>query len=146
MFILTENIISEVEIREWKIKYSAPSVGAAVSFEGIVRNHNEGKAVSSLEYQAYPEMASKVGNQILEKAKNLFQVTDLFCVHRTGHLQVGEIAVWVLATSSHRRDSFLACEYIINEVKKLVPIWKKEHYVHATADWIACHHCMELHE
>lgn len=147
MFILTENNISQSEIIEWKKKHTAPSVGAAVTFEGLVRNHNEGKEVKSLEYQAYPEMGVKVGNQIIEKAKEKFNISEIFCVHRMGHLQIGDIAVWMIATASHREEAFEACAYVINEVKALVPIWKREHYINETPDWVACHHCgHHLHE
>lgn len=141
MFTLTENNISQTQIIEWKTAYAKPTVGAAVTFEGLVRNHNEGKDVKSLEYQVYPEMALKVGTLITEKAKKLFPITEIFCIHRTGHLQIGEIAVWVIVTGSHRKEAFEACEYVINEVKALVPIWKREHYINETPDWVACHHC-----
>lgn len=143
MFKLTENNISQIQLIEWKKKFTNPTIGAAVTFEGVVRNHNEDKEVKSLEYQAYPEMAIKVGNQIIEKAKMLYPITDIFCIHRTGHLQIEDIAVWVMATGSHRKEAFEACEYVINEVKMLVPIWKKEHYVNESPDWVACHHCSQ---
>jgi molybdopterin synthase catalytic subunit len=141
MFILTDENISQQQILEWKNTYTSPTNGAAVTFEGLVRNHNDGKEVSSLEYMAYHEMAIKVGTHIINKAKMLYPVSDLFCVHRTGHLQIGEIAVWIIATSSHRKEAFDACQFVIDEVKKLVPIWKKEHYLHEVPDWVQCHHC-----
>lgn len=145
MFTLTDKNISQTQIIEWKTHFTKPSVGAVVIFEGLVRNHNEGKDVSSLEYQAYPEMALKVGSLIINKAKEIYPITDIFCVHRTGHLQIGENAVWVIATGSHRQEAFDACEYVINEVKALVPIWKREHYVNETPDWVACHNCGHHH-
>jgi adenylyltransferase/sulfurtransferase len=139
MFVLTESVIIPT-------KKIAPNVGAVVTFEGLVRNHNDGKEVSSLEYQAYSQMAQKIGNQIIEKAKNLYSVIDVNCIHRIGHLQIGEIAVLVMATGVHRKEAFLACEYVINEIKNLVPIWKREHYVHEAPEWVACHHCLQEHE
>lgn len=145
MFTITEDNISQTQIIEWKTRYTRPSVGAAVTFEGLVRNHNEGKEVKSLEYQAYPSMAIKVGQEIIEKAKILFPVTEIFCVHRTGHLQIGDIAVWVIATASHRKEAFHACQYVIDEVKALVPVWKREHYLNEMPDWVACHQCGHHH-
>jgi molybdopterin synthase catalytic subunit len=138
---LTENTITQNQINDWKIIFTNPTIGATVTFEGLVRNHNEGKDVSALEYQAYPQMAIREGSKIIEQAKKLHSITDIFCIHRTGHLQIGEIAVWIIATASHRKEAFEACEYVINEVKALVPIWKREHYVNEIPNWVACHQC-----
>lgn len=141
MFSINENNIGSIEIENYKKTMNNPANGAAVIFEGIVRNHNEGKGVTSLEYQAYSTMAIKLGNEIIKLAKEKFDITDAMCVHRTGHLAVGDIAVWVIATSHHRKESFQACEYIIDEVKTLVPIWKREHYLQSIPEWVACHQC-----
>lgn len=143
MFIILENIINTGIINKLKNAAINPENGAAVIFEGMVRNHNEGKGVTSLEYQAYASMAEKVGTKIVEEAKKNFNITHAVCIHATGHLQVGDIAVWAMATSHHRKESFLACEYIIDQVKKLVPIWKREHYLAGSPDWVACHCCSE---
>lgn len=145
MFRINENTITTLDIEVFKNEVMLLENGASVIFEGIVRNHNEGKNVTSLEYQAYPTMAIKVGNEIIKKAKEKFNITNALCIHRTGHLKVGEIAVWVVATSHHRQDSFLACEYIIDEVKTLVPIWKREHYLLTNPEWVACHQCGNHH-
>jgi molybdopterin synthase catalytic subunit len=116
-------------------------VGGVVTFEGKVRNHNEGLQVNSLEYQAYESMAINEGQKITEKAMKHFDVVDVYCVHRVGHLKIGEMAVWVVALAEHRAEAFKVCEYIIDTVKKTVPIWKREHYVAKEAKWIACHKC-----
>ena len=118
-----------------------PSAGAIVSFEGWVRNHNEGKDVKSLEYEAYPQLANKEGNRILTEAKKKFEILDCYCEHRTGYLQIGEVAVVVHVTAQHREAAFDACRYIIDEVKSRVPIWKKEHYVDGDSCWVRCEHC-----
>jgi molybdopterin synthase catalytic subunit len=145
MFVLTDKKITQTHITEWKKTFTKPTVGAAVIFEGLVRNHNEGKEVKSLEYSSYPEMAIKVGNNIITKTRELYSISDVFCVHVTGHLEIGDIAVWVIATASHRIEAFNACQFVIDEVKSLVPIWKKEHYKNQAADWIACTHCGNHH-
>lgn len=119
--------------------------GAIVSFDGRVRNHNEGLKVKSLEYQAYESMACKVGKSIMQEAQEKFSTHAIVAVHRVGHLSIGEAAVIVAASASHRLEAFLACQYIIDEVKLRVPIWKKEHYIDCEAKWVACHHCAHPH-
>lgn len=114
--------------------------GAIVVFEGWVRNHNEGKQVSSLEYQIYHELALKEGQRILDEAKTKFNLHDVISVHREGHLKLGEIAIWIGATASHRDDAFKATRYVIDEIKHRLPVWKKEHYVSEQAEWVFCRH------
>lgn len=117
--------------------------GGVVVFEGLVRNHNLDKAVTSLEYQCYEAMVIKEANLIMNEAREKFDVYDLKCVHRVGHLAIGDMAVWVYAACAHRQEAFEACQYIIDEVKFRLPIWKKEHYIDGPSDWIACHRCGE---
>lgn len=114
--------------------------GALVVFEGWVRNHNEGKAVTSLEYQVYHELALNEGQRILDEATHKFNLHQVLCVHREGHLKLGEVAVWIGATASHRDDAFKATRYIIDEVKHRLPVWKKEHYEIQEAKWVYCQH------
>lgn len=112
--------------------------GACVSFEGWVRDRNDGQAVTSLEYEAYAPLAEKEGGRILAEAHKKFSLIGAACVHRVGHLQLGELAVWVGVTAEHRGAAFDACRYIIDEAKARVPIWKKEHYAGGTTAWINC--------
>lgn len=118
-----------------------PRAGGFVSFEGWVRNKNEGKDVTHLEYQAYGALAVKEGEKIIAEALKKFEVVDALVEHRVGDLQIGEIAVVVHVTSIHRGPAFDACEYIIDELKFRVPIWKKEHYTDGNTGWIECHEC-----
>ncbi|MCM8526337.1 MAG: molybdenum cofactor biosynthesis protein MoaE [Lentisphaeraceae bacterium] len=118
-----------------------PRAGGFVSFEGWVRNKNEGKDVTHLEYQAYDALAVKEGEKIIAEALKKFDVLDALVEHRVGDLQIGEIAVVVHVTSIHRGPAFDACEYIIDELKVRVPIWKKEHYTDGNTGWIECHEC-----
>lgn len=117
--------------------------GAIVSFDGIVRNINDGRAVSFLEYQCYEAMSNKVGRDVLNEAMEKFDILSAQCVHRVGHLAIGDKAVWVVASSIHRHEAFVACQYIIDEVKLRVPIWKKEYFVSHAPEWVACHRCAE---
>ena len=113
-----------------------PSSGGFVSFEGWVRNHNEGSAVLRLEYEAYETLAVKEGERIIEEAMQRFAVVAARCVHRVGQLEIRDIAVWVGASAAHRDAAFAACRYIIDEVKQRVPIWKKEHYSSGDSGWV----------
>jgi molybdopterin synthase catalytic subunit len=112
--------------------------GACVTFEGWVRNRNEGQPVGSLEYEAYAPLAEKEGARILAEAREKFALLGAACVHRTGQLQLGELAVWVGVTAEHRGAAFEACRYIIDEAKARLPIWKKEHYASGATAWINC--------
>jgi len=115
-----------------------PRAGACVTFEGWVRNRNEGQPVRSLEYEAYPPLAQSEGERILAEARDKFALVGAAAVHRTGHLQLGELAVWVGVTAEHRGAAFDACRYIIDEAKARLPIWKKEHYASGATAWINC--------
>ena len=109
--------------------------GGYVSFEGWVRDHHDGKSVKSLEYTSYQELANKEGNKIIEKALELFDVKDIRCHHRIGHLNIGDMAVYVGVASAHRDAAFQACRYVIDEIKHTVPIWKEEHYTDESTAW-----------
>jgi molybdopterin synthase catalytic subunit len=112
--------------------------GACVTFEGRVRDHNGGRPVRALEYEAYPPLAESEGGKILAEALGRFQATQAVCVHRTGNLALGDIAVWVAVAAGHRGAAFDACRFIIDEVKARVPIWKKEHYADGASEWVNC--------
>jgi molybdopterin synthase catalytic subunit len=111
-------------------------VGAYASFEGWVRDHNEGRTVRGLRYEAYESLAKSEGLLILEQAKARFEILDAGCVHRVGDLGIGELAVWVGVTAAHRDAAFGACRFIIDEVKARVPIWKHERYADGDAGWL----------
>ncbi len=115
--------------------------GGYASFEGWVRDHNEGKHVRHLEYEAFESLAIKEGARIVQEAIERFGVNQAACVHRLGDLAIGELAVWVGVSSAHRAEAFAACRYIIDEVKHRVPIWKKEHYTDGDSGWVNCERC-----
>ena len=112
--------------------------GACVTFEGRVRDRNEGHAVLSLEYEAYTRLAEAEGERILAEARARFGLVKAVGVHRVGHLQLGEIAIWIGITAEHRGPAFDACRYVIDEAKARLPVWKKEHYASGTTAWINC--------
>ncbi len=120
-----------------------PQCGGYATFEGWVRNHNEGRAVRGLEYEAYPALAEREGERIVAEAVARFGVEHAACVHRIGSLDLTDMAVWVGVSARHRAEAFAACRYIIDEVKHRVPIWKKEHYVDGDSGWVNCERCAQ---
>ncbi len=111
-------------------------VGGYASFEGWVRDHNDGRNVHGLRYEAYPTLAETEGERVLDEALARFEILDAHCVHRTGDLSIGELAVWIGVTAAHRNAAFAACRFIIDEVKSRVPIWKHERYADGDAGWL----------
>jgi len=138
MFSLTSTSIDPRQLAQQLVDNRA---GAFATFEGWVRNRNEGKDVVALEYEAADVLCQKEAQRILEEARQKFDVLDVACVHRVGKLALGEIAVWVGTTAEHRQDAFAACQYVIDEIKRRLPIWKKETYVDGTSIWVNCQHC-----
>jgi molybdopterin synthase catalytic subunit len=118
-----------------------PACGGYVSFEGAVRDHNEGRTVRRLEYEAFAPLALREGDLILTEACARFGVERALCAHRVGALQIGEIAVWVGVAAAHRGEAFDACRYIIDHIKHRVPIWKKEYYQDGDSGWVNCEAC-----
>jgi MoaE-MoaD fusion protein len=109
--------------------------GALCVFTGYVRDHSRGNEVRALVYEAYGQMAIRQMEQLADEARKRWPITDLALVHRVGTLQVGEISVVVAVAASHRGEAFDACEWLIDELKHTVPIWKKEIYTEGEA-WI----------
>ena len=103
-----------------------PSDGAYVLFEGVVRDHHEGKAVESIFYDAYRPMAEKEIDIIVRDVQAQFPEVALAVVHRLGQLVVGDSSIAIVASSPHRGESFAACRMMIDRIKQTVPIWKKE--------------------
>jgi len=104
----------------------AEDCGAVTVFLGTVRNHSRGKEIIRLEYDAYPEMAVKMIQKVVDEAKEKWDVRKAAVAHRTGVLAIGEIAVAIAVATPHRQEGFEACKYIIDRLKQVVPIWKKE--------------------
>ena len=124
-FAVTFDPISLDEVAAGVVK---PETGAVAIFNGVVRNVSGGKAVEYLEYEAYEEMAVAKLHQLADEAREKWpNIVDVAIVQRIGHLEVGESAVAIAVSSPHRGDGcFEACAYIINRLKEIVPIWKKE--------------------
>ena len=108
-----------------------------MSFEGWVRNHSEGREVYRLDYEAYEQLGSKEGARIVDEALARFPIVRACCVHRLGTLAIGDMAVG-REPARAPGDAFAACRYIIDEVKRRVPIWKKEYYAGGDSGWVNC--------
>ncbi|MBP6513868.1 MAG: ThiF family adenylyltransferase [Steroidobacteraceae bacterium] len=138
LFALSETAI-DVAARQAAL--ADPGAGGYVAFEGWVRDHNEGRRVTRLEYEAFDELATREGERIVAEAIARFGLRAATCVHRKGSLAIGDMAVWVGVSAAHRGEAFAACRYIIDEVKHRVPVWKKEHYADGDSGWVNCEHC-----
>jgi molybdopterin converting factor subunit 1 len=102
--------------------------GAAVVFEGVVRNQTRGRRTLYLDYEAYEEMALRQMESLAEQALKEFQVREVALVHRLGRLEIGETSVLIVVASAHRAAAFDACRWLIDTLKRTVPIWKKEYF------------------
>lgn len=129
-----------IPLHELENELHDPSCGGLATFVGKVRNHHEGKKVTSLAYEAFAPMAEKIFDEISREAIDRWGVKKLSIVHRVGHLQIGDIAVWVGVEAEHRNEAFLACRYAIDELKKRAPIWKKEYNAEGDSQWVVCNH------
>jgi molybdopterin synthase catalytic subunit len=114
----------------------SPSCGAVLTFEGTVRDHNEGSPVSSIDYDAYPEMALEVLSGIREEVEARHPGVRLALAHRTGLLQLGEASVVVACAAPHRREAFAACRLAMDRIKEAVPVWKHERTEDGEQRWL----------
>jgi MoaE-MoaD fusion protein len=105
-----------------------PEDGAAVVFEGVVRNNSRGRRTRYLDYEAYEPMALQQMKELAQQARERFDVAGVSIVHRLGRLEIGETSVLIVVASAHRGPAFEACRWIIDTLKKTVPIWKKEFF------------------
>jgi len=122
--IVREAIDKDAAVR----RLQQPADGAAVIFDGVVRDNTRGRRTLYLEYEAYEAMALKQMQSLVEEARARFQVRGASIVHRLGKLEIGETSVLIVVASAHRAAAFEACRWIIDTLKKTVPIWKKEYF------------------
>jgi molybdopterin synthase catalytic subunit len=111
--------------------------GATILFVGTVREENDGSPVSGLDYSAYQDMAERELSDIVGETAAKFETKDIVVEHRIGSLELGEASVAIVVAHPHRGAAFDASRYIIEELKKRLPIWKREHYTSGKAEWVA---------
>ncbi len=110
--------------------------GAAVVFQGRVREASEGREVTRLEYEAYAEMAERELELICREASERWEVGAIVAAHRTGTLEPGEVSVSIGVAAPHRGQCYEASRYVIEEIKRRLPIWKREHYADGSTTWV----------
>ena len=111
-----------------EITGSGTGDGAVTSFVGLVRDHNQGRRVSYLDYEAYEPLAVRALNRIIDEAREAWPSARLGVHHRIGRIELGDASIIIVAASPHRADAFASCRYMIERVKQIVPIWKHEHF------------------
>ncbi|HAH43245.1 molybdenum cofactor biosynthesis protein MoaE [Gimesia sp.] len=109
--------------------------GAVVLFMGTVREMTAGKQTVALDYEAYPEMADQMLQQLIDETRDQWDVHGIAIEHRVGHLTLGEISVAIAVSSAHRKEAFEAGRFLIDRLKEIVPIWKKENWSDGTTEW-----------
>ena len=130
--VVTDAIVPE----EVLARVGAAEDGAAILFLGIVRDHAAGRGVRAMRYDAYTEMAETVLAEIAHEASERLGTDRVAVVHRTGELEIGEVSVAIAVSSPHRAEAYDASRYVIEEIKKRLPVWKKEHYTDGRAEWV----------
>jgi len=135
-FSLSDRPLDATAVSALSSSMASSHAGALVTFEGRVRDTNDGRTVIGLEYDAYPALCLTEGQAVIDEATARPGVLGARCVHRVGNLAVGDVAVWIGVIGGHREEAFAACRYVIDEVKRRVPIWKKERYADGTSGWI----------
>ncbi|GAA6762791.1 MULTISPECIES: molybdenum cofactor biosynthesis protein [Thermus] len=123
-FGLTEGPLDLKALVDWA---TAPEYGAVVSFLGTTRSPNRGEAVAYLEYEAYPEMAEKAMAQVIAEMRERWPLGRVALWHRLGRVDPGEASIAIVVSARHRKEAFAACEYAIDRVKQILPVWKKEY-------------------
>lgn len=125
-----------IDERDVRSLVDAPEAGAIVLFLGVVRNHAEDRAVSGLVYEAYPTMAERTLSAIVVQARERWRLHRVAVVHRVGQLAVGEASIAIAVSSSHRREAFEACAFIMERIKADAPIWKRELWADGGDRWV----------
>lgn len=129
-----------IEVRTLLEADTGFAAGASVLFLGIIRRTSEGKEVECLEYEAYESMAERLLGRLVAAAFDQWKLEDIRLVHRLGRLELGEIAVAIQVSSRHREQAYEASRFLIEAIKKEVPIWKKEHFADGSEAWSLCSH------
>ena len=124
----TELTTDPIDITSVARRVVPPECGATVTLDGYVRQFTKGRETLHLVYEAYESMAVKEMQKLVEQAKKEFEIANIGIVHRLGKLEIGETSVVISVAAPHRRAAFAACEWLIKELKRTVPIWKKEVY------------------
>lgn len=129
---VTDRVIDSSSIRKSVI---APECGAVVEFYGLVRNHDAGKSVEKLEYEGH-ETALAIINEITAEVDRQYPQVRFAVSHRLGSLLIGDLAFYVVAASAHREAAFKVCQFLVEEVKEKIPVWKNQIFVDGSNEWV----------
>jgi molybdopterin synthase catalytic subunit len=132
---LTEVRSEPLSVDEVQAAASDPAAGALALFIGTVRDHDHGRGVTALSYSAHPSAAAELG-RVAEKVASSYQVLSVAVTHRTGDLQIGDLAVVAAVGAQHREVAFAACHALIDELKATVPIWKHQFFTGGDSEWV----------
>lgn len=130
---ITEGPIDHAALTE---RVRSNLAGAVCTFLGTVRELTGENRTAALDYEAYPEMALKKMDELEAQVRHRWPVTEAAIVHRVGHLEPGEISVVVAVSCPHRHEAFEACQWLIDTLKEVVPVWKKEQWADGTEEWV----------
>ena len=133
MIQLTDNPIETAALLK---RVSSASAGAVVLFLGTTRQYTNGRQTLCLEYECYGEMAKKKLAELEAEARRRWPIVQCAIVHRLGNLDLGEASVAIAVSTPHRREAFQAGQWLIDTIKKVVPIWKKEHWAEGASGWV----------
>ena len=126
---------NKINVEELIEKTRSEKAGAIVTFQGTVRKFTGSTEVKSLFYESYSEMATKLIRTIIDDAINKYKILDVNVIHRIGEIGLGEDSIAICVSSEHRKEAFLACEYVINTIKERAPIWKKDILPSGGSQW-----------
>ncbi len=133
MIEITKTTIDHAAVTE---QVRSNRAGAVCTFLGTVRELTGDRLTVSLSYEAYPEMALKKLAELEAEARRRWPIIEVAMVHRVGHLDLGDVSVVVAVSCPHRQDAFEACRWLIDTLKEVVPIWKKENWADGTEEWV----------
>jgi len=133
MVEITKDAIDHARLTE---QVRSNSAGAVVTFLGTARELTEGRKTASLDYEAYPEMAARKMREIEAEAHTRWPIIEAALIHRVGHLELGEVSVAVSVSCPHRAQAFEACRFLIDRIKEVVPIWKRENWADGESEWV----------
>ncbi len=135
MIVAVTDAVLDVAAHERAV--ADPAAGAVVSFAGVVRDHDHGRRVVRLEYEAHPS-AEAVLKEIADEAASWPEVRAVAVSHRVGVLEVGDVALVAAVSTAHRADAFAACARLVDEVKARLPVWKRQVFADGTEEWVNC--------
>lgn len=134
--VITTGVVeTEISTAALEPEVLTDTCGAVVSFSGVIRDHDEGRGVASLHYEAHPVASEQIAEVAADIAARHPHVR-LSVIHRVGDLTIGDVALAAVVASAHRKDSFLACSELIDEVKARVAIWKHQHFADGSDEWV----------